>query len=55
MINVLTVFFRLGVTYLVKLMYKPVCILEEYIHEKEHAEFLEKLGNKINKDFFFFI
>ena len=33
MMNILTVFFRLGVTYLVKLMYKPVCTLEEYIHD----------------------
>lgn len=50
MINVLTVFFRLGVTYLVKLMYKPVCILEEYIHEKEHAEFVQSLGQKNSND-----
>ena len=46
MINILTVFFRLGATYLVKLMYKPVCTLEEYIHEKEHAEFIQSLAQK---------
>ena len=46
MMNVLTVFFRLGVTYLVKLMYKPVCILEDYIREKEHAEFIQSLAQK---------
>ena len=46
MINILTISFRLGVTYFVKLMYKPVCTLEEYIHEKEHAEFVQSLGQK---------
>ena len=50
MMNILTVFFRLGVTCLVKLMYKPVCTLEEYIHEKEHAEFVQSLGQKNASD-----
>ena len=50
MLNVLVVFFRLGCTYFIKIMYKPVCSLEEYIHEKEHAEFIQSLAQKNNKD-----
>jgi len=50
MLNVLVVFFRLGCTYFIKIMYKPVCSLEEYIHEKEHAEFIQSLVQKNNKD-----
>ena len=29
-INILTIIFRLGASYLIKLMYKPICTLEEY-------------------------
>lgn len=50
MLNILVVFFRLGCTYFIKIMYKPVCSLEEYIHEKEHAEFIQSLAQKNNKD-----
>ena len=50
MLNILTVFFRLGSAYFIKLMYKPVCALEDYIHEKEHAEFIQSLGQKNNND-----
>ena len=50
MLNILIVFFRLLSTYFIKLMYKPVCSLEEYIHEKEHAEFIQSLGQKNNND-----
>ena len=27
-------------------MYKHVCTLEEYMHEKEHAEFIQSLGQR---------
>ena len=43
-LNILTIFFRLGVTFLVKQMYKHVCTLEEYIHEKDHAKFIQSLS-----------
>ena len=49
-INILTIIFRLGASYLIKLMYKPICTLEEYIHEKEHAEFIQSLGQKNSKE-----
>jgi hypothetical protein len=50
MVNILIIFFRLGATYLIKLIYKPICTLEEYIHEKEHAEFIQSLGQKNSKE-----
>ena len=49
-INTLTIFFRLGAVYLIKQIYKPICILEEYIHEKEHAEFVQSLGKENSPD-----
>ena len=27
-------------------MFSDVCVLEEYIHEKEHAEFIQSLGTR---------
>ena len=44
--NILTIFLRLGSAYIIKLMYKPVCSLESYFHEKEHAEFVQSLGKR---------
>ena len=42
-----TIFFRLIACYLVKkLLYNNVCKLEEYIHEREHAEFIQSLGTQ---------
>ena len=46
LMNLLTIFIRLGVCYLIKNMFSDVCVLEEYIHEKEHAEFIQSLGTK---------
>ena len=46
LMNLLTIFVRLGVCYLIKIMFSDVCVLEEYIHEKEHAEFIQSLGTK---------
>ena len=46
LMNLLTIFIRLAVCYLIKNMFSDVCVLEEYIHEKEHAEFIQSLGTK---------
>jgi len=47
LLNLLTIFFRLVACYLVKkLLYNNVCKLEEYIHEREHAEFIQSLGTQ---------
>lgn len=46
LMNFLTIFLRLGSAYVIKLMYKPVCSLESYFHEKEHAEFVQSLGKR---------
>lgn len=46
LMNLLTIFVRLGVCYLIKNMFSDVCVLEEYIHEKEHAEFIQSLGTR---------
>jgi hypothetical protein len=46
LMNLLTIFIRLGVCYLIKIMFSDVCVLEEYIHEKEHAEFIQSLGTR---------
>ena len=43
-INLLAIFFRVGSCYMIKNMYTDVCSLEEFIHEKEHAAFLQSLG-----------
>ena len=41
---------RLYTCYLIKIMYKSLGYFEKYRREKEHAEFLEKLGNKMGDD-----
>ena len=46
LMNLLTIFIRLGVCYLIKNMFSDACVLEEYIHEKEHAEFIQSLGTR---------
>ena len=46
LMNLLTIFIRLAACYLIKNMFSDVCVLEEYIHEKEHAEFIQSLGTK---------
>ena len=48
--NLLVIFFRLGACYLIKIMFSDVCVLEEYIHEKEHAEFIQSLGTRGNDE-----
>ena len=35
--------------YLIKIMYKSLGFFERYAREKEHAEFIEKLGNKMGE------
>jgi hypothetical protein len=50
LLNVTVVFFRLGATYLTKAMFADVCLLEEYIHEKEHAELIQSLANRNDDD-----
>ena len=49
-LNIITIFFRLGAAYLIKQIYKPICILEEYKHEKEHADFIQSLGKGNSKE-----
>ena len=44
LINLITIFFRLLSCYLIKKMFSDVCKLEDYIQEKEHAEFVQSLG-----------
>ena len=39
---------RLYTCYLIKMMYKSLGFYESYRREKEHAEFLEKLGQKMD-------
>ena len=39
---------RLYACYLIKMMYKSLGFYESYRREKEHAEFLEKLGQKMD-------
>ena len=41
---------RIYTCYLIKVMYKSLGYFEKYSREKEHAEFLEKLGNKMDED-----
>ena len=50
LINLLVIFFRLGAVYLIKLMFPDIEKLEEYIHEKEHAELIQSLGTKGDDD-----
>ena len=49
-INMFCVFFRMGASYIVKKMYADVCTLEEFLHEKEQADFLQSLGTKGEND-----
>ena len=49
-INLLTVFFRLFACYLIKKIFSDVCKLEDFIHEKEHAEFIQSLGTQEGYD-----
>ena len=44
------VFDRAYTCYLIKVIYKSLEYFEKYRREKEQAEFLEKLGNKIDED-----
>jgi len=46
LINLLTIFFRLFSCYLIKKYFTEVCKLEEYIHEKEHAIFIQSLATQ---------
>ena len=50
LIGLLVIFFRLAVIYLIKVMFPDIEKLEEYIHEREHAELIQSLGNKIEDD-----
>ena len=50
LISLLVIFFRLATIYLIKLMFPDIEKLEEYIHEKEHAELIQSLGNKTDGD-----
>lgn len=50
MINLLVIFFRMGACYIIKGMYAYVCRLEDFLHEKEQAEFLQSLGTKGEND-----
>ena len=50
LIGLIVIFFRLGTVYLIKLMFPDILKLEEYIHEKEHAELIQSLGNKGNDE-----
>lgn len=47
LLDLFTIFLRIPACYFVKKLYYDVCKLEEYIHEKEHAQFLESLGSSI--------
>ena len=50
LIHIALLFVRLYDCYLIKIMYKSLGFFERYNREKEHAEFLEKLGNKMGDD-----
>ena len=49
LISIIVLFFRLGAAYFTKAMYADVCLLEVYIHEKEHAELIQSLATQ-NED-----
>ena len=49
-INLFSVFIRVGACYIVKKMYADVCTLEDFLHEKEQADFLQSLGTKGSND-----
>ena len=50
LIHIGLIFLRLYCCFLIKIMYKSLGFFERYSREKEHAEFLEKLGNKMGDD-----
>ena len=50
LIQIALIFIRLYDCYLIKIMYKSLGFFERYNREKEHAEFIEKLGNKMGDD-----
>ena len=50
LINLLVIFFRLGSVYLIKVMFPDIENLEDYIHEKEHAELIQSLATKGDDD-----
>ena len=50
LIQIGLIFLRLYDCYLIKVMYKSLGFFERYNREKEHAEFIEKLGNKMGDD-----
>ena len=50
LINLLVIFFRLASVYLIKVMFPDIENLEEYIHEKEHAELIQSLATKGDDD-----
>ena len=49
-IQIMLIFLRLYNCYLIKVMYKSLGFFERYKREKDHAEFIEKLGNKMGDD-----
>ena len=51
-IYLLLIFLRVGCCYIIKKLYKIVGLFESYFIEKDHAAFLEKIGDKMkaNKD-----
>ena len=46
LINLLVIFFRLAAVYMIKSIFPDIEKLEEYIHEREHAELIQSLGIK---------
>ena len=46
LINLLVIFFRLAAVYMIKSIFPDIEKLEEYIHEREHAELIQSLGTK---------
>jgi len=49
LINLLIIFDRLAGVYLIRQLFPEIEKLEEYIHEREHAELVQSLGNKGNE------
>ena len=49
LINLLVIFDRLAGVYLIRALFPEIEKLEEYIHEREHAELVQSLGNKGNE------
>ena len=46
LMNLFVVFMRIGACYIIKKNFSEVKLLETYIHEKEHAEFIQSLGTQ---------